>query len=155
MKYYLDCEFDSWNGPLLSLGLVREDRESLYLVYVRNCAAIKEQWVKTNVEPILWSVPSPMPGMAYKIMDNNSGAHAIGGFLHGDDSPTIVADWPDDIAYFCKALITGPGMMIKTPDLKFEVRHVEAYPTDLPGAIQHNAYWDAKALWYYHHKHTL
>lgn len=32
MKYYLDCEFDGYRGSLLSLALVREDGESLYLI---------------------------------------------------------------------------------------------------------------------------
>lgn len=42
---------------------------------------------------------------------------------------------------------TGPGTMIEVrPSIKFEMHRVDAYPTTLPGAIQHNAYWDAMAL---------
>ncbi len=29
---------------------------------------------------------------------------------------------------------------------EFEMHRVDAYPTMLPGAVQHNAYWDAMAL---------
>lgn len=32
------------------------------------------------------------------------------------------------------------------PPLRFEVSNLDAYPTDLPGAVQHNAWWDAMAL---------
>jgi hypothetical protein len=32
------------------------------------------------------------------------------------------------------------------PSIKFEMHRVDAYPTTLPGAVQHNAYWDAMAL---------
>jgi hypothetical protein len=30
--------------------------------------------------------------------------------------------------------------------LKFEILRVEPYPTDLQGAVEHNAWWDAMAL---------
>ena len=43
-------------------------------------------------------------------------------------------------------MLTGPGTMIDIPCVTFEVHRVDAYPTDLPGAIRHNAWWDAKAL---------
>ena len=67
-------------------------------------------------------------------------------FLAGDEGPVIVVDWPDDIRYFCETIIVGPGKMIDIPGLTFEVFRVDAYPTDLPGAVQHNALWDARAL---------
>ena len=36
--------------------------------------------------------------------------------------------------------------MVNIPHLSFEVHRVDAYPTALPGAVQHNAWWDAMAL---------
>ena len=55
-------------------------------------------------------------------------------YVAGDNCPT------------CGALITGPGEMVAIPRLKFELERVDAYPTTLEGAIQHNALWDARAL---------
>lgn len=36
--------------------------------------------------------------------------------------------------------------MVAIPHLTFEVIRVDAYPTTLEGAVQHNAWWDAMAL---------
>jgi hypothetical protein len=85
---------------------------------------------------------------AWKLLNNEEGARIIQKFLSGDDRPIIVTDWPDDIKYFCQAIITGPGMMINIPRLSFEMVRVDAYPSVLEkyGAVQHNAYWDAMAL---------
>lgn len=144
MRYYLDTEFNEFGGELMSLALVRDDGESLYLVY----PDLEEygSWVKENVVPILWSIPSPITGMAYKVESIQDGARRIQEFLAGDTHPVIVTDWPDDIRYFCQAIITGPGMMINIPGLVFQMLRVDAYPTTLEGAVQHNAWWDAMAL---------
>lgn len=141
MNYYLDTEFDGFGGPLLSLALVREDGESLYLTYITR--TVEEAWVKENVVPIMRSVPFEVSVVNCGYM---GGAYRIAEFLQGDDSPHIHTDWPDDIRYFCQAIIVGPGQMVSIPHLTFEVHRVDAYPTDLPGAIQHNAWWDAMAL---------
>ena len=145
MKYFLDTEFNEFGGELISLGLVREDGESLYLVYPQPKDGYGS-WVKENVVPILWNIPSPLPGMAYPVEDMQDGARRIQNFLAGDESPIIITDWPDDIRYFCQAVITGPGTMIRVPRFTFEMVRVDAYPTTLPGAVQHNAWWDAMAL---------
>lgn len=145
MQYYLDCEFNEFGGDLISLALVSEDNESIYLVYPE----LEEYgpWVKENVVPIIWNIPNPLPGMAYTV-DQESGARQIAQFLAGDPAPVIITDWPDDIRYFCQAIITGPGMMINIPQVTFHMVRVNAYPTTLDGAVQHNAWWDAKALKY-------
>lgn len=140
MRYFLDCEFNGYRGDLISLALVREDGQELYLAWPRNDNLVP--WVAENVMPII-DVPGASPHI-----------HRLGGwgglievFLRGDPYPVIVADWPDDIRYFCECLITGPGTMVDVDDpLQFEVRRVDAYPTELEGAVQHNALWDARAL---------
>lgn len=149
MRYYLDTEFNGYGGDLISLALVREDGESIYIVVVQkkpgmvfvnggNC----DSWVRDNVLPILMTPGQIAPQEAY--MDEVG--PLVAGFLAGDPAPVVVADWPDDIRYFCEAAITGPGTMIDVPSLSFEVHRVDAYPTDLEGAVQHNAWWDAMAL---------
>lgn len=143
MKYYLDTEFDGFGGPLISLALIREDGKPFYLVYMHHWE-IENEWVLTNVVPILLSVP---PDLKINIVnDHHSGALLIGEYLKGDQDINIITDWPDDIAYFSKAVITGPGTMAPIPGYTIRLERVDAYPTRLPGAIEHNAYWDAMAL---------
>ena len=144
MRYFLDTEFNEFGGDIISLALVREDGESIYLVYPE----LPEYgpWVKENVVPIIWSIPSPLPGMAYELKSKEEGAYLLANFLRGDSEPIIISDWPDDIKYFCQAVITGPGMMAAIDNIIFQMIRVNAYPTTLEDAVQHNAWWDAKAL---------
>lgn len=145
MKYYIDCEFDGRGGQLLSMALVSETEKSMYAV--RDYAAVRDPWVAANVCPYLFAAPHDR--ISGPIIYGASPADlslALQAFFKGDDHPLVVADWPDDIKYLCEALITGPGTMIDVPGMKFSVKRVDAYPTTLPGAIQHNAWWDATAL---------
>ena len=138
MRYFLDCEFNGMGGDLISVALVADDRE-LYLA--TRFMSKPVPWVSDNVIPIVKCVGArPIMCSAEAI------GTAIMSFLFNDHDPIIVADWPDDIAYFCKALIVGPGQMVNIPSLKFELIRVDAYPTTLAGAVQHNALWDARAL---------
>lgn len=138
-NYYLDTEFNEFGGELISLALVREDTGA-YLYVATECKEPGD-WVAANVIPII-----DAPGAdAVRILPNSFGRF-IADFLDGDQRPHIISDWPDDIRYFCQALITGPGEMVAIPALTFELRRVDAYPTMLPGAVQHNALWDARAL---------
>jgi len=144
MLYFMDAEFNEFGGELISLALVRQDNESLYLLYPE-----QEQygeWVEKNVIPIIWSIPSPLPGMAYRIESHEDGARRIAAFLADDPDPVIITDWPDDIKYFCQAIITGPGMMINLDNLTFRMVRIDSYPTKLENAVQHNAWHDAMAL---------
>lgn len=145
MRYFLDTEFNGFGGELISLALVREDGDSLYLVYPEPLDRY-DVWVQKNVMPILWDIPSPLPGMAYQLESRQDAAFRIQEFLQGDLNPVIITDWPDDIKYFCQAIITGPGSMINIPQLSFQMVRVDAYPTILEGAVQHNSWWDARAL---------
>lgn len=157
MRYYLDTEFNGMGGELLSLALVSE--APIGGVYLANKAVRRAaEWSKTQphiktpgIDPWVWKNVLPIielknDGLQWDSLDMFS--YWIGHVLGGDPDPIIVTDWPDDIKYFCQCLITGPGEMIDIPGIKFEVVRVDAYPTDLPGAVQHNAYWDAMALRY-------
>jgi len=142
MRYFLDTEFNGMGGELISLALVAEDGRELYAA----CHCEEPiPWVKENVIPIVFSdMAKPM------IVRPQDFGRAIEQFLIQDGLPEIVADWPDDIRYFCEKLITGPGEMVDVHRLRFRIERVDAYPTDLAGAVQHNALWDARAL-----KHRL
>jgi hypothetical protein len=66
------------------------------------------------------------------------------GFLNEFTSLHLIADWPEDIAHFCAAIITGPGTMLNIPNFTCEVRR------DLSAVnskLLHNALADARALW--------
>lgn len=137
-RYYLDTEFNEFGGDLISLALVGENGSELYIA--TDCEN-PGSWVAENVIPIL-RAGNARPTM---IQPNEFG-RAIAWFLADEKIPIIVADWPDDIRYFCQALITAPGEMVSIPRLQFQMIRIDAYPTELPGAMQHNALWDARAL---------
>ncbi|AFU86549.1 Rnase H [Caulobacter phage CcrRogue] len=143
MRYFLDTEFNAFGGDLISLALVREDGAYIYLIYPK--LDEYDPWVAENVLPKLRPT-----GIACTEVDQQQGAVHIAEFLKGDPSPMIVTDWPDDIRYFCAAIITGPGQMAPIPGLAFQMIRIDAYPTKLAGAteMQHNALWDARALRY-------
>lgn len=148
MKYYLDTEFDGHGGALLSIALVEETGISLY---VRTTARASDPWVQENVEPHMTSHNAHL--RAYDIPPDWVGDN-LRSFLRlrenilGRSQITIVADSVVDIARFCRAISTDcdGGWCSVDGDMTFEVRDVSAYPTTLPGAVQHNAWWDAMAL---------
>lgn len=140
MKYYLDTEFNGHLGELISLALVSDDGRELYLSNIDRLENDVD-WVRNNVITVLCAPDAiPMPSNCEQI------SYDLEKFFAGDEHPTVVVDWPDDIKYLCEALITGPGEMIKIPRLTFELARVDAYPTAVVGAVQHNALWDARAL---------
>lgn len=143
MRYYIDCEFDGHSGPLLSIAMVTADGLGLH---VRTTARATDPWVIENVEPLMDEHDADVIG-------TNVEPNAIGGilrdFIGADEAPVITADSPVDIGRFCAAISTGPdGGWASTdyPQMTFEVDNVDCYPTTLPGAVQHNAWWDAMAL---------
>lgn len=143
MKFYLDCEFDGWMGRLISLALVSEDAASEFYWFDRpKQDYMRDEWVKANVLPILECDGA----YATHIGDLAPGLQDFLARTAAHTNAHIVVDWPDDVAYFCRAMIVGPGQRIDTPPLTFEVTRVDAYPTKLVGAVQHNALWDARAL---------
>ena len=142
MDYFLDTEFNSFGGELISLALVREDDKSIYLIYPE--LESYDPWVADNILPILHDVP---PTITCHVLETKEqAAYLLQEFFLGDYHPRIITDWPDDIRYFCAELITKPGQMINVPNINFSMLRVNAYPTLVQGAVQHNAWWDAVAL---------
>lgn len=143
MRYYLDTEFDGHNGPLLSLALVGENDS----IHIRTTERATDPWVIANVEPLMEQHDA---GMDAEVPLNEVGVTVANFFsLMRDNAPTIIADSVVDIGRFCRALSTatdGGWSSVDYPRIGFEVYDVAAYPTTLPGAVQHNAWWDAMAL---------
>lgn len=142
--YYIDCEFDGHNGPLLSIAMIRDDGRDIHIEADVKAA---DPWVIANVVPLL---------DCHEAMDcirvaGDEVGDIIKAFIGGDISPIIIADSPVDIGRFCTALSTGADggwASADYPLMTFEVHNVDCYPTGLPCAVQHNAWWDAMALRY-------
>lgn len=144
MKYFLDCEFNGFGGELLSVALARQDGRNLYIIMDRTGVDL-DPWVMQNVIPHMMSVPEGTK--VWGAPTPQDAAKTIAAFLAPDPCPHIICDWPDDIAYFCRALMTAPGEMVPIRHMTFEMlRGHAAYPTTLPGAVQHSAIWDALAM---------
>ena len=141
LRYFLDTEYNGWGGALLSLALVPDHGEELYLTLDWDCAL--EEWVERNVIPYLDTVPealvSPRLGRA-------DAARAVAHYLAGDEEPLIVADWPEDVALFNALLVTGPGVMAEVPELTFRVIQLPGFSTAANSKVPHNALHDARAL---------
>jgi hypothetical protein len=133
MRLFLDTEFNGFQGKLISMALVPEN-DSVPEFYEE--LEIKDQlepWVRDNVVPHLFLLPCSFSEFQ----------SALANYLWTIGDCTIVADWPDDIRYFCESLITGPGMMLSlVHNLKFELDFGIEYESLVP----HNALHDARAI---------
>ena len=141
MRYFLDTEYNGWGGALLSLALVPDDGEELYLTLDWDGAL--EAWVERHVLPYLDNVPV---GMVAPKLSRRAAADSLAAYLAPDPAPELVADWPDDIAYFCALLLTGPGLMVPVPPLTFRLVPLPGFSTAENSAVPHNALHDARAL---------
>lgn len=128
MKIWIDTEFNEFQGDLISMALCAEDGEEFYEVL--ECKN-PGPWVAENVMPILGKEPISIDLFRVR----------LGYFLRCYDAIHLIADWPEDIAHFCRALITGPGERLSTPPLTMEVVR-EDYASRLP----HNALEDARGM---------
>ena len=127
MKLFIDTEFNEFRGALISLALVDEAGREFYEVV--ECKK-PGNWVAANVMPILGQAAIPMALLQQRLQ----------AWLASYAQIHVIADWPEDIEHFCRALITGPGIRIDTPPMLMQVIR------DLVGVSQlpHNALADAK-----------
>jgi hypothetical protein len=132
MKLFLDCEFTSFQGQLISIALVSEDDNVFYEVVPYNKDRC-HPWVVDNVLPILnkdWIFYEDMQIELRK-------------YLNHWQEVEIIADWPEDFVHFFNALLTGPGNMINVISkitTTFERR------LDYKSLVPHNALEDARAI---------
>jgi hypothetical protein len=92
-----------------------------------------DTWVKENVVPHLILLPQ----------SRHHFQQGLAQYLWEIGECVIVADWPDDIRYFCESLITGPGMLLNMlHNIKFELDFGIEYESLVP----HNALHDARAI---------
>jgi hypothetical protein len=141
LRYFLDTEYNGWGGALLSLALVPEDGEELYLTL--DWQGALEPWVERHVVPYLNAVPDSLTSPQTSRAD---AARTIAHYLAGDPDPLIVADWPEDIAQLNMLLVTGPGAMADVPGLRFQFMPLSGFSTAANSKVPHNALHDARAL---------
>lgn len=141
MRYFLDTEYNGWGGALLSLALVPDDGDELYVTL--DWEGSLDEWVERNVIPYLDMVPDNLVSPRLSRAD---AARAVAHFLAGDNDPVIVADWPEDIALFNSLLLTGPGTMVEVPPLTFKFVELSGFSTAANSEVPHNALHDARAL---------
>jgi len=133
MKLFLDTEFNGFGGKLMSMALVPLDSISTVFYCELEMTDQLDPWVRDNVVPHMFHVPCSKGEFQAKLSS----------YLFNFDKCTIVADWPDDIKYFCDSLITGPGERIMMPSkIEFELNLDIEYESKIP----HNALHDAVAI---------
>lgn len=132
MKIFIDTEFNSYKGELISLALVAEDGREWYGVrFWRD----PHEWVAKNVITNLKQDPQPDEELLVSLNE----------YLGKFNELHIIADWPTDIAHFCNFIEFQGGERIGPNRMIFEVRN------DFPGTsetslLPHNALADARAL---------
>ena len=141
MRYFLDTEFNGFGGDLLSLALVPEDGDQDYYVVIPFEGAW-HPWVEKHVVPYLESVPP----MLLNRLDRVAAAHDVAAYLANDPDPVIVADWPEDIALFCRLLLVGETEIVDIRHMRFELHRTPGFSSARNSRVPHNALHDARAL---------
>lgn len=138
-KLFIDCEFNEFGGDLISMALVSEDGEEFYEVLELENDEKYGSWVFANV----------VPWLDKDSIDKQTFQDKLRSFLNQYEEVHIIADWPDDIRYFCQSVIIGPGMCMATPlNLTMQIDRELSTETS---RVPHNALADARAIrdsWY-------
>ncbi len=170
--FYVDCEFNAHRGELISIAIIPQHGAPSLYAYCEDMykadVPYLDPWVKNNVYNVLLKLPKNnvynvllKPPVCGTLRVQKVERHSIGLFgaeirrylsnvLLGNGSTQFIADSVVDIKYLCDALSTDANNDWQSVpgDMSFAVVDVESYPTELEGAIQHNAWWDARALKY-------
>jgi hypothetical protein len=135
MRYFMDAEFNGFGGQLISLALVPEQQGAASFYEVLACAG-PLPWVIDHVVPVLQKQPISRPDMVEK----------LAAYLQGDPEPTVIADWPEDIAHLALLMLSGPGWRMPSPRLIIELLDLPLFDSMAVSSIPHNAYHDAIAF---------
>ena len=141
MKFFIDTEFNGFGGKLMSMAIVPEDVNVPEFYCEIEVKDQLDPWVQVHVAPHMFQAPVPYSEFQFALsmyLLNIKQATLV-----DVDEIVIVADWPDDIRYFCDALIVGPGKRIMIPhNIEFELDLDIKYHSMVP----HNALHDARAI---------
>jgi hypothetical protein len=136
MPVFIDAEFTSFKGELISLALVADDGSELYVVRRFN-PMFCHNWVLENVVPILGQEPE----------DDETIKRKVAAFLNRHKGHKIYFDWPEDGVHLLELLVEPHGVMRDVGDLELHlIRDINTMST-----LPHHALHDARALmdaWY-------
>jgi hypothetical protein len=132
-RLFLDTEFNGFGGALISMAIVPEDTTLPEFYMELEMRDQLEPWVRDNVVPHLILVP-----VSYSKFQSE-----LSEYLMKVGTCTIIVDWPDDIRYFCQALIAGPGLRINTPKI---INFKMNLNIDYVSLVPHNALHDARGI---------
>lgn len=144
MKIFIDCEFDGHNGKLMSIAAVTRFGDEIYII-CEDHGNPQDPWVTENVLP---HITSHNCNNTHFVPENKVGG-LLRTWLDQFERIEVIADSPVDIARFCNAITTNNngGYYPKSfKQIYFKVYNIEAYPTKISDAVQHNAWHDARAL---------
>ena len=133
MNLWIDTEFTTFKGNLISMAIIDENDQYFYEVVEFKPLECHE-WVKENVLPIL--LKEPIQDWQFE--------QRLWNYLKKYDNIHVIADWPDDIKYFCEVLHTRPGEMMNMPST-FTMEICRRLP-EHQSALPHNALEDVIAI---------
>ena len=133
MRLFVDCEFNSRDGDLISMALVSEDGKHEFYEAVVLDQPVND-WVKDNVYPVIGNVTY----LTYALFQKK-----LQVFLKKFANITFMADYPVDLMHVSRALETGPGEWMEIQPLTMVIDDdLSAKGSRIP----HNALEDARAL---------
>lgn len=132
MKLWIDTEFNGFQGHLISMALVDENDQ--YFYEELNCP-----------NPVPWVYEHVMSKLSQSPIDFTVFQKKLSLFLNKYENIEIIADWPEDIEHFCKALITGPGKSLKTPPANMRIISFSKNTSQV-SKVPHHALHDAFAI---------
>lgn len=133
MRLFVDCEFNSRDGDLISMSLVSEDGKHEFYEVVELKGPVNE-WVKDNVYPVInYGTP-----LTFETFQNK-----LKTFMGKFANIVIMADYPVDVMHVCRAMETGPGEWFEFQPMTMVIDDdLSAKGSKVP----HNALEDARAL---------
>lgn len=134
MKLWFDCEFNSFGGELISVGIVTVDDKMFY--EAAKFDALPHPWVAQNVLPVLQKQPIDMVELQRRLE----------AWLKTFDRLEFVADHPADVEHLMRLIQKGTqGDWMWLPPVTIELA-MGLGATAKTSAIPHNALADAMAL---------
>lgn len=137
MNLYLDTEFNGFGGSLISLAIYDPNPPAGHHFYeVCELPEKIDPWVAEHVIPKLGKAP----------IGRKAFTEALRSYLRSKpENPTIIADWPNDLALFFDALMVEGHWNVDIPVTARLLESGQLWPK-----LPHNAFSDAHALAIWH-----
>jgi len=137
MTLFLDTEFNSFGGALISIALVSDKGGKGSEFYaVLDLPPDLHPWVEQHVVPVLGRAPQTRAIVRRRLIE----------FLSRHTGEIVVADWPEDLMHLLRLLGGGE----RQHPLRLDMQLVSDAQTE--PKIPHNALSDARALRDWHAK---